>query len=49
MHNLQNTTIVRLYLGQTHDPELLHRAMSVSALAQSWKADLPLRAKIERA
>jgi len=41
--------IVHLYLGQTHDPELLHRAMHVSALPQDWKADLLLRARMERA
>jgi MOSC domain-containing protein YiiM len=41
--------IVRLFLGQAHDPQLLHRAMSVSALPQNWKADLPLRARLERA
>ena len=41
--------IVRLYLGQAHDPDLLHRAMNVSALPQDWKADLPLRARMERA
>jgi MOSC domain-containing protein YiiM len=41
--------IVRLYLGQARDPELLRRAMNVGALPQGWKADLPLRARIERA
>jgi MOSC domain-containing protein YiiM len=41
--------IVHLYLGQAHDPELLHRAMHVSALPQDWKADLLLRARMERA
>jgi len=35
--------IVRLHLGQAHDPELLHRAMNVSALPQSWKAELAVR------
>lgn len=40
--------IVRLYLGQAHDPDLLRRAMNVSALPQNWKADLPLRARNER-
>jgi MOSC domain-containing protein YiiM len=47
-HRVSVVDIVRLYLGQAHDPELLHRAMSVSALPQNWKADLPLRARIER-
>jgi MOSC domain-containing protein YiiM len=36
--------IVRLYLGQAHDPELLHRAMNVSALPQNWKTELAVRA-----
>jgi MOSC domain-containing protein YiiM len=35
--------IVRLYLGQARDPDLLHRAMHVSALPQNWKADLAVR------
>jgi MOSC domain-containing protein YiiM len=48
-HRVAVVDIVRLYLGQTHDPELLHRAMNVSALPQDWKADLPLRARMERA
>jgi MOSC domain-containing protein YiiM len=48
-HRVTVVDIVRLYLGQAHDPQLLHRAMSVSALPQNWKADLPLRARMERA
>jgi MOSC domain-containing protein YiiM len=35
--------IVRLYLGQARDPELLDRAMNVSALPQNWKAELAVR------
>ena len=35
--------IVRLYLRQAHDPEILHRAMNVSALPQHWKAELAVR------
>jgi hypothetical protein len=35
--------IVRLYLRQAHDPEILHRAMNVSALPQHWKAELAMR------
>ena len=35
--------IVRLYLRQADDPELLHRAMDVSALPQNWKAELAAR------
>jgi hypothetical protein len=41
--------IVRLYLGQARDPQLLRRAMNASALPQDWKADLPLRARTELA
>ena len=37
--------IVRLYLGQTRDPDLVQRAMSVSALPENWKAHLLLRAE----
>jgi len=48
-HQVAVVDIVRLYLGQARDPDLLHRAMNVSALPQDWKADLPLRARIERA
>jgi hypothetical protein len=29
--------ILRLYLGQAHDPKLLHRAMNVSALRRIGK------------
>ncbi len=35
--------IVRLYLRQAHDPEILHRAMNVSALPQHWKAELAMK------
>ena len=35
--------IVRLYLRRAHDPEILHRAMNVSALPQHWKAELAVR------
>ena len=48
-HRVAVVDIVRLYLGQARDPELLRRAMNVGALPQGWKADLPLRARIERA
>ena len=43
-HRVAVVDIVRLYLGQAHDPELLHRAMNVSALPQNWKAELAVRA-----
>jgi MOSC domain-containing protein YiiM len=39
--------IVRLYLGQTREPELLQRATNVSALPANWKAQLLLRARID--
>ena len=42
-HRVDVVDIVRLNLGQAHDPELLHRAMNVSALPQSWKAELAVR------
>jgi len=48
-HRVAVGDIVRLYLGQARDPELLQRAMNVSALPQDWKSDLPLRARVERA
>jgi MOSC domain-containing protein YiiM len=48
-HRVTVVDIVRLYLGQARDPELLHRAMNVIALPQNWKAGLPLRARMERA
>ena len=37
--------IVRLYLGQTGDGDLLERATNVSALPGNWKAELLLRAR----
>lgn len=37
--------IVRLYLGQTGDPDLLERATNVSALPENWKAALLQRAR----
>ena len=42
-HRVAVVDIVRLYLRQAHDPELLHRAMNVSALPQNWKAELAAR------
>jgi len=39
------TDIVRLYLGQARDPELLHRAMKVTSLPENWKTQLLLRAQ----
>ena len=37
--------IVRLYLGQARDSELLQRATSVSSLPENWKTQLRLRAQ----
>jgi MOSC domain-containing protein YiiM len=37
--------IVRLYLGQTRDPELLQRATNVGSLPQNWRSQLLLRAE----
>jgi len=48
-HRVTVVDIVRLYLRQAHDPDLLHRAMNVSALPQNWKAELPLRARADHA
>ena len=38
--------IVRLYLGQTHDPGLLRRAAGIDALPPNWKTSLLLRAQV---
>lgn len=35
-----------LFLGQSRDPELLHRALNLDALPGSWKAELQLRAQL---
>jgi MOSC domain-containing protein YiiM len=43
-HRVTVVDIVRLYLVQTRDPELLQRATNVSALPDNWKAQLLLRA-----
>ena len=37
--------IVRLYLRQTRDPELLQRATNVGSLPENWKTHLLLRAQ----
>lgn len=37
--------IMRLYLGQTRDPELFRRATNVGALPQNWRTQLLLRAQ----
>lgn len=38
--------ICQLFLGQSRDPELLHRALKLSALPVGWKAELQLRARL---
>jgi MOSC domain-containing protein YiiM len=48
-HRVTVVGTVRLWPGQAHDLELLRRSMNVGALPQDWKADLPLKARIERA
>ncbi len=49
LHRVTVADVGRLYLGQTRDPELLQRAMNVSALPRNWKAELMLRARTDRA
>ena len=44
-HRVTVVDILRLYLGQTRDPELLRRATNIPALPGSWKAQLLLRAR----
>jgi MOSC domain-containing protein YiiM len=44
-HRVSIVDIVRLYLGQARDPELLQRAVNLRALPQTWKAALPLKAR----
>ncbi len=48
-HRVTVLDIMRLYLGQTRDQELLQRARNVSALPQNWKAELMLRARTDHA
>jgi MOSC domain-containing protein YiiM len=42
-HRVAVVDIVRLYVHQAYDSELLHHAMNVSALPQNWKAELAAR------
>ena len=44
-HQVTVAYIQRLYLHQTRDPELLHRVANLTALPQSWKDELLLRAR----
>jgi MOSC domain-containing protein YiiM len=39
--------VVRLYRGQTRDPDLRQRAVNVSALPENWRAQLLLRARTD--
>jgi MOSC domain-containing protein YiiM len=48
-HRVTVVDVVRLYLGQTRDPELLQRVPNVSALPWNWKAELMLRARTDHA
>src|SRR6266849_10637451 len=48
-HRVSVVDVVRLYLGQTRDPELLQRATNISALPRNWKAELTLRARTDHA
>ena len=41
------TDILRLYLHQTRDSDLLHRAMNVAELPASWKDELQLRSRVQ--
>jgi len=41
------TDIVRLYLGQTRNPDLRQRAVNVSVLPENWRAQLLLRAQTD--
>ena len=43
--NVTVSDIVRLYLGQTRDPELLKRATNISSLPENWRTQLLLRAQ----
>jgi MOSC domain-containing protein YiiM len=35
--------ILRLYLGQTRDPELLQRATNITSLPENWRAQIRRR------
>ena len=44
-NNVTISDILRLYLGQTPDPELLRRMTNVTSLPDNWKTQLQLRAQ----
>ena len=47
INNVTVSDVLRLYLGQTRDPELLRRATNVRSLPENWRAQLLLRTKNE--
>jgi MOSC domain-containing protein YiiM len=44
-NNVTVSDILRLYLGQTRDRELLHRAAKISSLPEDWRTQLLLKAQ----
>ena len=44
-NNVTISDILRLYLGQTPDPELFRRMTNVTSLPENWKTQLQLRAQ----
>jgi len=44
-NNVTISDILRLYVGQTPDPELLRRMTNVTSLPENWKTQLQLRAQ----
>ena len=44
-HRVTIADISALFLNETHEPDLLERAIKVSALPQNWKVQLRLRAR----
>ena len=44
-NNVTISDILRLYLGQTPDPELVRRVTNVTSLPENWKTQLQLRAQ----
>ena len=45
INNVTVSDILRLYLGQTRNPELLRRATKVRSLPENWRDQLRLRAQ----
>jgi MOSC domain-containing protein YiiM len=42
-NNVTVSDILRLYLGQTRDRELLQRAANISSLPENWRTQLLLK------